>query len=150
MKKIALISFLMVSQVHAGSDFEISSKCGNVDYKILSNCRVNNLKLGQVEVDNPECNMQSLVINNKKIDLAQFGRMIERENKNGEKVSMMQYVFYSAYCIQGKKLVLASSGGCNACGEKFEAFNLDGIQSSIPSGSLENGTDILPDRLFIH
>ena len=139
----------MVSQTHAGSDFEISSKCGNVDYKILSNCRVNNLKPGQVEIDNPECTMQSLVINNKKIDLAQFGGMIERENKNGEKVSVMQYVFYSAYCIQDKKSVLASSGGCNACGEKFEAFNLDGIQISIPSGSLKNGVDILPDRLFM-
>ncbi|MGJ3449017.1 hypothetical protein [Enterobacter sp. PTB] len=150
MNKIFFICLFIVSQVYAGDNFEISSKCGGRDFKILSNCKVNNLRSGQAEMDNPECTMQTLFINNKKIELSPFSGMIKRENENGEEVSMMQYVFYNAYCIQNKALVLASSGGCNACGEKFIAFDLGGIQSSIPSGSLENGTDILPDRFFMH
>lgn len=140
----------LVSQAYAGDDFEVLSKCGGVDFKVLSSCRANNLKAGQAEMDNPECTMQTLFIKNKKIELSPFSGMIKRESEDGKDVNIMQYVFYSAYCIQDKILVLASSGGCNACGEKIKAFNLDGVQTSVPSGSLDNGVEILPDSLFMH
>lgn len=96
----------------------------------------------------PICDSQTLFMANKEIKLVTLTGKVNRIDKNNKKVSMMNYVFYNSACVNNKYLALSAFGGCNACGEMFKSFWLDGrINNHFPSKT-DNSEDILPDKLF--
>lgn len=73
----------------------------------------------------PVCNKQTLNINGKMEDLSNSTGVIERLSQEGEKIKMMNFVFYGASC-KNDRVILSGAGGCNSCGEMFKTFNLSG------------------------
>lgn len=121
-----IIFFLSVPGIYFASESVLfKSSCGGVNYSIESYCHKNNLRRDQDKLDMPVCNKQTLNINGKMEDLSNSTGVIERLSQEGEKIKMMNFVFYGASC-KNDRVILSGAGGCNSCGEMFKTFNLSG------------------------
>lgn len=141
-----IIFFLLVPGICFASEPDLfKSSCGGVNYSIESYCHKNNLRDDQDKLDMPVCNKQTLNINGKMEDLSNFTGVIERLSQEGDKIKMMNFVFYGASC-KNDRVILSGTGGCNSCGEMFKTFNLSGGVIKERSGSLdlEPMQDIIP------
>ncbi|MDY1038670.1 hypothetical protein [Lelliottia sp. CFBP8978] len=123
------------------------SSCGGIQYKIESFCKANYLKDDQDKLDIPVCKKQVISLEGIDNDLSKATGFVDRISQNGEKVKMMNFVFYGASC-KNDRLILSGSGGCNSCGEMFKTFNLSGKEIKEDSGSLdlESMQEIIPDN----
>jgi len=145
MKKILFL--LLIPGVCFASEPELfKSSCGGVNYSIKSYCHKNNLKDDQDKLDMPICKKQILNINGETQDLSILTGVVERLNQQGDKVKMMNFVFYGVSC-KNDIIILSGAGGCNSCGEMFKRFNLFGHVIKEQSGALdlEPMEEVIPD-----
>lgn len=145
MKKII---FLVLAPVfcNANTSTVFKSSCSGIQYSIESFCSVNNLKDDQGKLDIPICSKQTFVLGKENHDLSESTGFVERLNNEGEKIKMMNFVFYGASC-KNEKIILSGAGGCNSCGEMFKTFNLSGkeIKEKSTTLDLEPMQDIIPN-----
>lgn len=130
----------------ANNSHVFKSSCGDVQYSIESFCSVNDLKDNQDKLGIPVCSKQTLAIGDEKHDLSKSTGFVERMNQKGEKIKMMNFVFYGASC-KNDRIIFSGSGGCNSCGEMFKTFDLSGKEVKEKSSAidLEPMQDIIPD-----
>ncbi len=94
----------------------------------------------------PICSKQLLILGEGEYDLSKSTGFVERLNQNGERIKMMNYVFYGASCKKDR-IILSGAGGCNSCGEIFKAFDFSGkeIKDKSTALDLEPMQEIMPD-----
>ncbi|OAT18075.1 hypothetical protein [Buttiauxella noackiae] len=141
-----ILLLLIPTFCYANTSNIFKSSCGGVPYSIESFCRVNNLKDDQDKLDILVCSKQILSIGDEKLDLSKSTGFVERMNQKGEKLKMMNFVFYGASC-KNDRIILSASGGCNSCGEMFKTFNLSGkeVKEKSSTVDLEPMQDIIPN-----
>lgn len=137
---------LMPAFCYANTSSVFKSTCSGIQYSIESFCSVNNLKDNQDKLDIPICSKQTFVLGKENHDLSKSTGFVERMNNKGEKIKMMNFVFYGASC-KNDRVILSGAGGCNSCGEIFKTFNLLGkeIKEKSSTLDLEPMQDIIPD-----
>lgn len=137
---------LLPAFCYASTTNVFKSSCGDVQFSIKSFCSLNSLNGNQDKLDIPICKEQTFTIGEKSHDLSKSTGFIERVNKNGEKIKMMNIVFYGATC-KNDRIILSGSGGCNSCGEMFKTFNISGKEIKEKSAplDLEPMQDIIPN-----
>lgn len=137
---------LLPTFCYANTANVFKSSCGGVQYSIKSFCSVNNLKDDQDELDIPICSKQTFVLGKESHELSKSAGLVERINNKGDKIKMMNFVFYGASC-KNDRVILSGAGGCNSCGETFKTFNLSGkeIKEKSTTLDLEPMQDIIPN-----
>ncbi|HAX5283539.1 hypothetical protein [Escherichia coli] len=145
MKKFIFLLLIPVF-CNANTPTVFRSSCSGIQYSIESFCSVNNLNGDQDKLAIPICSKQIFILGKENHDLSESTGFVERINIKGEKIKMMNFVFYGASC-KSDKIILSGSGGCNSCGETFKTFNLSGkeINEKFAMLNLESMQDIIPD-----
>lgn len=145
MKKIIFL-LLIPAFCSANTSTVFKSSCSGIQYSIESFCSVNNLKDDQDKLDIPICSKKTFVLGKENHELSASTGFVERINNKGEKIKMMNFVFYGASC-KNDKIILSGAGGCNSCGETFKTFNLSGneIKEKSTTLDLEPMQDIIPN-----
>ncbi|ECU0370319.1 hypothetical protein NVX15_004292 [Salmonella enterica] len=145
MKKFFFL-VLIPAFCNANTSTVFKSSCSGIQYSIESFCSVNNLKDDQDKLDIPICGKQTFVLGKENHDLSKSTGFVEQINSKGEKIKMMNFVFYGASC-KNDRIILSGSGGCNSCGETLKTFNLSGkeIKEKSTTLDLEPMQDIIPN-----
>ncbi|EAP9888678.1 hypothetical protein IMT94_002933 [Salmonella enterica] len=145
MKKFFFL-VLIPAFCNANTSTVFKSSCSGIQYSIESFCSVNNLKDDQDKLDIPICSKQTFVLGKENHDLSKSTGFVEQINSKGEKIKMMNFVFYGASC-KNDRIILSGSGGCNSCGETFKTFNLSEkeIKEKSTTLDLEPMQDIIPN-----
>ncbi|EHR8766448.1 hypothetical protein KUS09_003791 [Escherichia coli] len=145
MKKFIFLLLIPVF-CNANTPTVFKSSCSGIQYSIESFCSVNNLNDDQDKLTIPICSKQIFTLGKENYDLSESTGFVERINIKGEKIKMMNFVFYGATC-KSDRIILSGAGGCNSCGEMFKIFNLSGKEINEKSTmlDLEPMQDIIPD-----
>ena len=135
MKKIIFILLIPIF-CYSNTSNVFKSSCSGIQYSIESFCSINNLKDDQDKLDIPICGKQTFILGKENQDLSKSTGFVERMNNKGEKIKMMNFVFYGASC-KNDRIILSGAGGCNSCGELFKTFNLSGKEIKEESTTLD-------------
>ena len=135
MKKIIFL-LLIPMFCYSNTSNVFKSSCSGIQYSIESFCSINNLKDDQDKLDIPICGKQTFILGKENQDLSKSTGFVERMNNKGEKIKMMNFVFYGASC-KNDRIILSGAGGCNSCGELFKTFNLSGKEIKEESTTLD-------------
>ena len=118
MKKFIFLLLIPVF-CNANTPTVFKSSCSGIQYSIESFCSVNNLNDDQDKLTIPICSKQIFTLGKENHDLSESTGFVERINMKGEKIKMMNFVFYGATC-KSDRIILSGAGGCNSCGEMFK------------------------------